>query len=726
MSALEWNPSFGPLATGLIVLATGATLGVLLRRLQARHGTRDGVILLLPKMILGALLVLALLDPDLRLREADAAPAKVLVLQDISSSMDLRDDGSRADRADRIVHDLLAQAPASMRLEVLPFDTRVHEAGYVPKPGVVRGTDLAGVIESLGTDPKFADADGAVVITDGGDETVPIAHLPTLPLALIGVGSLPEGWNDIGIGAVTAPATVEEKSSFDLQADLYARPATPGPLNAIPVSLEEEHDGKWNVVQAQKADLSSQHGAVVFHVAVAETGSLHYRVRLAQLPDELTYANNTRALTVQVQPRALRVLYYTQELGVDYKYLRNELGGDPGVLFTAMYRVLQDQFTVQGDRTGYQDLAEGLPTRDDVLSRYDCIILGSFPAASLANAQMEALVRFVNDGGAIVFLGGDQSFGRGGYAGSKLAPLIPWILSGHEPDLAIGNFPVAIAPSAEAVDFTSGWREALGSAGGATLDSLNHPGGLQPGAVALLQASDAGGNVPVVAWQRYGKGQVLGLATNTQWKWAAAGGELRDFYGKFWRQSVRGLTQRLEGGALLAIHWDRPQYRPGEQALAAIQVRDTSNAGGLRLSATLHGPSGDHDVDLAPQAGQPGHYTAKIDLGPRGDYTFHLTAQSNGSVAENYERTLAVEPLVEEGADPELKDGYLRTIATQAHGIYTDERHLDPVLQFLRQQVTAEEPAVSLPLTNFWNIFGVVALSLLVADWIVRRRYNLV
>ncbi len=127
-------------------------------------------------------------------------------------------------------------------------------------------------------------------------------------------------------------------------------------------------------MQSQTVDLSSLHAAVVFHVQVNGAGTQRYRVRLPQLPGELTYANNARAVSVQVQQRALHVLYFTQEIGVDYKYLRSELGADHGVLFTAMYRVLEDQFTVQGDRTGFQDLAQGLPPRDDVLKRYDCVI----------------------------------------------------------------------------------------------------------------------------------------------------------------------------------------------------------------------------------------------------------------------------------------------------------------------------------------------------------------
>jgi uncharacterized membrane protein len=695
MRALEWNPSFGPVVTALIVLGAGVYFYLLLPRLVRRHGRVNAWMLLLPKMLLAGLLVLALLDPDFKLSGWNSTPAKVLILEDISSSMDLRDDGSstRSERATRLIRQLEADAPPSIRFEVLPFDTTVHEPGFVPKSGADRGTDLPAMFLALENQANLADADGAVVVTDGGDETVELAGVPSLPLAIVGVGASPDSWNDIGIGTVTAPASVEEKSRFDLEADLYARPGTHENLGALKVSLDEGTDNNWTEVQSQT---------------------------------ELTYANNSRIVNVQVQRRALHVLYFTQELGVDYKYLRTELGADPGVVFTAMYRVLQDQFTVQGDRTGYQDLAQGFPTRDDVLKRYDCVVLGSFAANQFTDAQAQTLARYVENGGALILLGGESSFGRGGYAESKLAPLMPWAISDNEPDLATGSFPVAVSASAVAVELTSGLREDLGASGGASLDSLNQPGGLRPGAIALLDATISDRTEPVVAWQRYGKGQVLGIATNTMWKWAAAGSETRALYGRFWRQAVRGLTKKLEGGSLLGIHWDQDQYRPGEQAVLEVRLRAADDAGTIRLVASLSGPGGDRDVNLSPVMGQADLYTAKIPLPQRGDYTFHLSAYAGASLAESYERVLPVEPLLEEGASPELKEAYLREIAARANGVYTGEKDLEPVRAFLRGQIVSQQSSVAAPLVNFWNIFPVAVILILAGEWLLRRRLNLV
>ena len=146
--------------------------------MRARHGRAHGVASsCCPRCSSSRCSSIALLDPDLKIHEGSTTPARVLILQDISSSMDLQDDGRRGDRADKLIRDLEAGAPSSVRFELLPFDTVLHEAGYVPKPGVERGTDLAAVLESLGTNPKLADADGAIVVTDGGDETVPLAQV---------------------------------------------------------------------------------------------------------------------------------------------------------------------------------------------------------------------------------------------------------------------------------------------------------------------------------------------------------------------------------------------------------------------------------------------------------------------------------------------------------------------------------------------------------------------
>jgi len=732
MSAIEWNPSLSPVVSTFLLLGGGGCLYLLHHRLAARHGKKNAVILLLPKFILFLLLFLALMNPSLKSSNWNITPARIVVLQDISSSMDLRDDGSstRSERAMRLIHELESAAPSHTKWEIHPFDTSLHEVGYSPKGKEERGTDLAAILMTLQKQSTYAGADALILVTDGGDEAVDIPKLPSLPLGILGMGTPSNTWNDIGIANVTAPAMIEEGSEFDIETEIHAYQGTllhsKAALGALKVSLEQWKDKKWSEIQSNTVDLTSLRGATSFHLKGEGTGSIRYRVHLPELPGEMTLKNNDRTVDIQIQKRSIHVLYFTQELGTDFKYLRSELASDGGVSFTAMYRVLEDRFTIQGDRTGYKDLENGLPTDDNILKRYDCIILGSFTANLLSEPQAQALKRYVEKGGALILLGGDSSFGSGGYATSPLAPLIPWAITKNETPLTTGSFPVTLSTTAPAVGFSEGLKDALNAAGGASLDSINQPGSTRPGAISILDATISGHLQSIVAIQKYGKGQVLGIATNTLWRWAAAGHETKIFYGKFWRQAIRGLTQKMEGGTLLGIRWDREHYLPGEEASVEVRIQGSSDSGNVRLVGTLQTPDGKGEVNFAPIPGEPGVLSAKIPLPQRGDYSLRIEAYAGGQTVETYDRTLSVEPLVEEGASPETKDGYLRDLATRSKGVYASESDLAPLRDFLQNQLAARQLQVDIPLIDFWNLFFFLVLGTLILEWILRRRMNLI
>ena len=77
----------------------------------------------------------------------------------------------------------------------------------------------------------------------------------------------------------------------------------------------------------------------------------------------MSVLNNERRVVVDVQKKAVHALFFTRELGMDFKMLRSEIGRDPGIAFTALFRTLSERFTVQGDRlTGDEPLEAGFPT----------------------------------------------------------------------------------------------------------------------------------------------------------------------------------------------------------------------------------------------------------------------------------------------------------------------------------------------------------------------------
>ena len=71
---------------------------------------------------------------------------------------------------------------------------------------------------------------------------------------------------------------------------------------------------------------------------------------------------------------------------------------------------------------------EGIPTSLSDIQSYEAVILSNVPATSLTTRQMEIIRTYVQDlGGGFLMLGGDQSFGLGGYA---LADSLFFVLEG--------------------------------------------------------------------------------------------------------------------------------------------------------------------------------------------------------------------------------------------------------------------------------------------------------
>ena len=247
----------------------------------------------------------------------------------------------------------------------------------------------------------------------------------------------------------------------------------------------------------------------------SEIGIQHYRVTVAPVTGELSPLNNSRSVTVNVQKKSVHVLFFTQEIGQEFKVLRNELAHDPGLAFTALFRTSGSRFMLQGDRLpGDEALADGFPTAKKSLEPYDAIIIGALPAENFLPQQMQALTQFVEDGGTVIFLGGDAAFGRGGYAPTPLAALFPWRISDREPELAHGIFPVHVPPTGTGNPILATVEDIV-ARGDAALDAVNQLDELKPGATALLDAQVDGRELAVVATQPFGKGKVMGIASST-------------------------------------------------------------------------------------------------------------------------------------------------------------------------------------------------------------------
>lgn len=734
--ALQWHSHLDPLWAGLLVLACAGWMAALARRLRGRYRPGRVALLLAPKGLVLLVLLLGLFEPVMRReRRADEGGA-LLAVVDVSGSMETADDGEapRRERARRLAASLREALPAGVPLDLREFDTGVRassgQALARARTGAAGDTDLGACLLALDSGFDASACAGIVLFTDGGDERLDRPRLPGVPVSIVGFGTDPAGWDDLAVDAVDAPASAEKDIAFEVSVDarlLAASPAFAARAARTVVRLEEEQaDGTWRAAGEEPLDLSRGRATARFRVTAAGAGLRRYRASLPPVEGEVSALNNGRLFTVDVRKKSVHVLFFTREIGMDFKMVRDELARDPGVAFTGLFRTVGERFTVLGEPPADPaSLENGFPVDDGVLRAFDVVVLGSFPAADWSGAQMAALARRVEEGGAAVFLGGDDAFGRGGYAGSPLASLMPWAVSPDEPPPVTGAFPVLVPAAAASHPVVAGLGTAW-SAEAPTLEGVNRPGPLRPGATAVLRASVGRGTVPVVAVQSYGRGRTMGLAANTTWKWARRSEALRAAYGRFWRQAVRYLAGASEGGQLLSVRWDRPAYRPGETAVAEVRVLDGGPEEPLRLSATLAAPDGTSaPVAVTPVQGLPGTSRARLVFPVRGEYLFALTALRGDRTVERFEKRLPVAPLVPEGARLEVDAAFLDGIASRTGGAYWPEAEAEAFLREQARGLWRRTTVVESPLFQGGPGVALFLLAVLMMEWVLRRMLNL-
>lgn len=157
--------------------------------------------------------------------------------------------------------------------------------------------------------------------------------------------------------------------------------------------------------QDQAAELETGEGTMTFNVTIAQGGDHELSVACETLEkgDDRFESNNrvTRAIHLPDRPK---VLYVEGES----RYTRNLL------------RALEKDFEVEL-RSG-----RGLPRSDADAGAFDAILisdvarLGSMGVEQMTSSQMRVLERYARAGGGLVFTGGENALGPGGYGGTHL------------------------------------------------------------------------------------------------------------------------------------------------------------------------------------------------------------------------------------------------------------------------------------------------------------------
>lgn len=743
---IVWNPAVGFLLGTVLFIAICGCLVWSYRRIQKRYSGRKLTMLMTPRVIVAILLLLLMFDPQWVVVEQLDEDLRFLFLQDRSVSMEVadREESPRSGRMEKAAETLRNLLPENVEVRERSFvdgmlpqtgpsdtDDEQDDETEEQKPDVASGpTDIAQVLVDVTETHRAQHFDGVVLFTDGGDDEFRVGEPPPVPVYPVVAGSDPGDHDDLAVEQVDAPDSVEKETEFDVSVTLqpYGSTSFLQALDRREIRLQRRStsDESWETLEQKQVQPDGEGKEVQFTIDGLEAvGRQKMRVIVDPLPGELTDLNNQRHFSLDVEETTLDVLLFTTSPGQHETILRRTLEEDSGIAVTSLIRLQGDRYLVQQSDEEDAPGVDGFPTSADQLLQFDVAAIGSFPATSWNRQQMEALVEYVREGGAAVFLGGTDAFGRGGYADTPIAPLFPWQIQQDEPELDVGRRGVTASSTILRQQLISGWAKTLQAAHPLHIYSLNRPGELRPGATELLLTSSEEGERPVIAVQSYGRGRVMGAATNTLWRWRTEGGKRRAAYNHLWRQGLRYLAGSNQASGLLRVHLDRNHYYPGESAEIDVTLAGEFEEGSLRVEARWKRGEVEESFSLERRGGSVNRFLSSTTFPQRGTYDLRFTAYHRNERIDTHETTVEVGTRLNEGANIYPDHAFIDEIASMTGGTAFREGEEEALSEKLMSLAEQPETRRMEPLTRYRGIYLLLVILTLLAEWIIRRRMNL-
>ncbi len=732
---LIWQSNTSLFHGGFLILAVAVWLYVIYRRLKDRHPDHRLWFLFLPKALVAFLLLLLFFDPAWIITRQITPELRFLTVIDDSTSMEVvdRDGLSRHARAKRIAEQLERQRP-DITFDRAAFNNRLvlstENTSNQDEPGY-RKTDLAQVLMDIENLSAIGRYDGVVLLTDGGDERFDPFRMPSIPHYIAAVGNNAGTYRDIAIHAVDVPVRAEAGTDIECMVALrgYGDADFLRRLARLRLELQErtENETSWVTIGQEIVDLREGMADVPMTIpGLDQVGERELRVRIDTVDGELTHLNNERRFAVTVEERHWHILLYARRLGRSISELRRMLAAEPGITLTSLIRLRDEHFVGQtADPMEPSERLESFPDSVTRLQPFRILILGAFPADEWSAIQMQAVIDFVADGGSVIFMGGKDAFGRGGYADTPLQVLFPWVIRNDEPQPVIAPLEAGLAPAVAQQGMISGWAERMHDAHPLQIHSMNRPGRLRAGAVALLNAIHEGEHVPVIAFQTYGRGRVMAVATDTMWRWRMAGREARAAYDHFWSNGIRFLAGQKEDGRFLRMDFDRDTYHPGERAEIRLQILGDHPEDRIRVQIDKQFGTELQTVALTRRPGASPAFSGHTLFTERGEHTFTFTVWVGNDLVETFTRQMWVGSRLNEGANIYVDHAFLNTLAARSGQSVTRENDLAPLPEQIDTHRMRTTQRKSEPLVQYRGIYLLLIVIVLAGEWIMRRRLNL-
>lgn len=489
------------------------------------------------------------------------------------------------------------------------------------------------------------------------------------------------------------------------------------------------------------------------------------------LSSEATLANNERRVAVDRGSGPYRVLYISGRPNWEYKFLRRALAGDSEVQLPSLIRIAKREpkfewrgrtgetsnplfrgFGQQGEAQRYdqpvlirlgtrdaKELSDGFPkSPEDFFGEYRAIIVDDLEAEFFTQEQMHLIERFVSErGGALLMLGGQESYQAGGYDHTPVGRMLPVYLDRvtQAAPVSDGRFNLT----------REGWLEPWTRLRTTREDdeqrltqmpgfySVNQVFSIKPGASVLATISDQEQTShPALVAQRFGEGRVGSVMIADLWRWGLKDEEARKDLDRAWRQLLRWLVvdvpDRIEFTATpvgdrvtLAVRVRDRAFRPQDDAMVKIEVTPTAqNASSPAKTSVLYAEPSLKEAGLFEAeyfTRDPGFYRATATVEKA---TADATPPSDRAPASKT-TGWAYDPGALEFAALAPGRAWMEQVARETGGQVLSLEDLPRLPELLKNIRVPIEETLTQPLWHAPWVF-VLMVALLVTEWWLRRK----
>jgi hypothetical protein len=470
-------------------------------------------------------------------------------------------------------------------------------------------------------------------------------------------------------------------------------------------------------------------------------------------PADRLPTNNQRTCRVTVIKDRAKVLLLDGEARWEFHYLHTCLGRDPNMdVSSFVFRQPRIGAVAEAEikTLGLPSLA--LPDNPDLLSTYDCIILGDVELQQMTPVWRERIEQYVSEiGGTIVIVAGKRAMPRE-YA-SLTNDAIRRLLPIQKPTVvdSENGFPLSLTADGQRAWFLS----LADNAAGNQEQWANFPphfwaivGSPKPGAEVLATVPGPdGAQAPAVVRQNYGFGRVLSLGIDSTWRWRYKAGD--QFHHRFWGQVVQWaasdrLLPAVNAAGTIRFGPREPATRGGQDVEIAVRTSETVKPPkGMKTATVIRLPDKPGEKEsiatvspLTVPEGKPrelmtklrglapGRYAVELSV-PEWDAELRGSPGADGKVPPLRAPLEIVPPDYAELVDLTPNMDWLQKAARETGGKVHTVDTLDELVESLSAKLATRDAVDERPWRRSWWLFGLV-VGLLAVEWIVRKATGLV